>query len=157
MASISWGIGYAVFWAEKWIIGSWILKQSIIQDALERFMMRSSIKVVNSEYETNFLNTLKLNFSVFQNKGYFVILVLVFGGILILQLFRIYKGEKIKIKESAKYLVLSLLPLGWYMVTTNHATIHYWMTWRTAAVFIVIIFTALVESIDSDKKNCIER
>lgn len=157
MASVSWGIGYAVFWVEKWIIGSLILKQSIVQDALERFMMRSSIKVVNSEYETSFLKTLKLNFSVFQNKGYFVIFVLAFGGILILQLFRIYKGEKIKIKESAKYLVLSLLPLGWYLVTTNHATIHYWMTWRTAAVFIVIIFTALVESIDSDKKNGIER
>ena len=158
MASISWGIGYGVFWAEKWILGSMILKHSIMQDALEQIMVRSSIKVVNEEFDTSFWETLETNFSVFQNKGYFVILLIAFGGVLILQLFRIYKGEKVKIKESAKYLVLSLLPLGWYMVTTNHATIHYWMTWRTAAVFIIIIFTTLVEGVGIafDKRNSME-
>lgn len=151
MASISWGIGYVVFWAEKWIIGSMILENNIIQDAIDRLKMRSSMDVVGDEVNTLFIDTIKLNFSVFLKKGYLLIIVLAFGGILLVQLYRIYKGAKFEKGKFLNYSILMLLPLGWYMVTTNHSTVHYWMTWRTAATFLIIVFAALVDSVQKER------
>lgn len=147
MGVISWGIGYAVFWGEKWLIGSMILENSIIQDAIDRFKMRSSMDEAGGKLDTIFIDTIKINFSVFNKKGYLVILILTFGGVLLFQLYRMYKGAKFEKEHVIKYSVLVVVPLGWYMLTTNHATIHYWMTWRTAATFIIIIFAALVASV----------
>ena len=148
MASVTWGIGYVGLWIEKWIIGSLILRDSIWKDALERFMMRSSMTVTEGQVKAGFRDTIDVNFSVFNTKGYLVLLVLGFGILFLVQFYRLYKGAKFKKEIWINYMVLSVLPIGWYMVTTNHATIHYWMTWRNAAIFILILFTAGIMSIE---------
>lgn len=152
-ASISWGIGYVGLWIGKWGIGSLILRDNIVEDAINRFMMRSSMKVVEGEVDANLLDTIRINFSVFANKGYLSLLVICLGAVVLIQFYRCYRGAKFKKEKFFKYIVLLILPIGWYMVTTNHATEHYWMTWRNAALFILIVFTAGVMSVESKKLN----
>ena len=152
MASVSWGIGYVGFWIEKWGIGSLILMDNILEDALARFLMRSSMKVVEGEVKANFVDTLRINFSVFTNKGYLVVLILAFGVLFLVQFYRYHKGSKFKKEVFLNYIVLFILPIGWYMVTTNHATEHYWMTWRNAALFILIMFAAGIMCVEKSKE-----
>lgn len=149
-ASISWGIGYAVFWAEKWIIGSMILDDNIIQNAIKQLKYRSSMNEESKEIGTIFIETLKINFSVFTKKGYLVIIALALAGAFLFLLYKIYKGGNLQKSKLINYSSMLILPIGWYMITTNHAIIHYWMTWRTAATFIVIIFAILIDCVQKE-------
>ena len=113
-------------------------------------MMRSSLQVVEGEVDTSFIDTIRINFSVFSNKGYIAVLAITFVALLGVQLHRYYEGARLVKKEFFKYIILLVLPIGWYMVTTNHATEHYWMTWRNAALVILIIFAAVLEGVKED-------
>lgn len=148
MASVSWGMGYVGMWIGKWGIGSLILMDNILEDAIEQFMMRSSLKVVEYQVEANFIDTLKYNFSVFNNTGYRIIFLVAIVSLII---YIVGRKRRFQIEIFVKNIVLLILPIGWYAVTTNHSTEHYWMTWRSAALFVLIIFTAVLEGF-SDKK-----
>lgn len=149
-SSVSWGIGYSVFWAEKWIIGSMILEDNIIQNAINQLKLRSSMNTESKEISTIFIETLKINFSVFTKKGYMVIITLALAGAFLFLLYKIYKGGNFQKNKLINYSSMLILPIGWYMITTNHAIIHYWMTWRTAATFFIIIFAILIDSVQKE-------
>lgn len=148
-ASASWAMGYVGLWMGKWGIGSLILMDNILEDAVSRFMMRSSMKVVENEVNANFTSTIKSNFSVFTNMGFLTLLILVFVSLIV---YIICKKRKMQKDIFLKNIVLLVLPIGWYAVTTNHATEHYWMTWKNAALFILIIFTAILEGFSKEKE-----
>ena len=152
MASVSWGMGYLGLWVGKWGLGSLILMDNILEDALERFMMRSSIKVVENEVHANLTDTLANNFSVFSNKGYLFLMGVVFA---LLFVFLFYKKRKFQKEVFMKNIVLLILPIGWYVVTTNHSTEHYWMTWRNAALFVLIIFVSFLEGFSKKRDESI--
>ena len=153
MASISWGIGYVGLWMGKWGIGSLILMDNILEDAIERFLMRSSMKVVEGEVKTSFWETIKINFSVFSNKGYLALLIGMLLVIILLQLYRWHKGGSFKKGKFYNIIILLILPMGWYLVTSNHATEHYWMTWRNAALAVMIVFAAILMSYKEENRE----
>lgn len=62
-------------------------------------MMRRSITVVDGETKANFIDTIRINLSVFKNKGYLTLLGVTFGILFFVQLYRYYRGEKLNKKN----------------------------------------------------------
>ena len=146
-SSLYWGVGYVGFWAAKWIISSIVLSDNVVLDAIKRFMLRSSIEVEIVEQEATFWGTIVRNTGVFWHRGYLVFAIVC--AIMILVIKKKYKLQIMR-KKVLPYIFLALIPIGWYVVTTNHSTEHYWMTWRNAAIVIMCIITGIVKSL---KKN----
>ena len=67
-----------------------------------------------------------------------------------------YKNIKFNIKESIPYLIISLMPIAWFLVMVNHTWFHYCFTWRNLIIFYIGISTFLLklfstEDVDSNK------
>lgn len=150
--SISWGFGYAVFWGMKWIIASVVLGENVIGDALSEVSLRSSsYGGDNMEKTISYLEVLKRNFSALGKKT-FVLLALAMG----IYLFSLmYKNRKnIDYKKLIPYVLIALLPFGWYLVTRNHSYMHCWMTWR---ILNISIFAVCCGVISMCRDNSLQR
>ena len=51
ISSVAWGFGYFGIWAGKWLIGSIILKRSIIADATEQAKFRLSTNTGSVDFQ----------------------------------------------------------------------------------------------------------
>ena len=119
----SWGLGYLLMWAGKWLIGSALLKENIFA------VLR--------------------NFYIYFNL-YGVLLV----GILILWvgIWCIRNRAVMKIDQALLLLLVAAGPICWYLVTANHAYIHYWFTFRNLSVSI-FAFAMITETGKTHRKG----
>lgn len=128
-SSIFWGIGYIVFWAEKWVIGSLVLRENLFADAWNSLMLRSSHETEGQKL--TYLETLKNNFKGYDLRIWKVLFVILIVGLAALIAARMLQG-RIKIRTDLSYLIPMLLvacmPFAWYFVTVNHSYIHYGYT-----------------------------
>lgn len=125
---ISWGLGYAGLWGMKWVIASVVLGENVFGNAMDEMTLRSSAYSNDSMQSTvTYMGVIKQNLSVFEKKT-FMLLGLTMG----IYLFGlIYKNRKaFDYKKTVPYLLIALLPFGWYAVTRNHSYMHYFMAWR---------------------------
>lgn len=131
--SLFWGIGYIGQWMSKWIIASLVLSDNVIVDAAKQFLLRSSSssEAQNSVGKAVLFRTLKRNFSVFLEKGFVIILIVI---IVYLVWYLCSQKGRVSIISMIPFIMVSFYPLGWYMVTRNHSYVHYWMTWRNLTI-----------------------
>ena len=127
--SIFWGIGYAVMWAGKWIMGSLLTGMNLFVEALNVVSERTSHEAYDEKISSLF--------AVLRN-GYIYanLLGVILAAVLVIwvgyHLFR-YRSN---IKNSGwwLYVLVACGPVLWYCVTANHSYIHYWYTFRDLAV-----------------------
>lgn len=138
---ISWGFGYIGMWAGKWVVASVFTDSNVIAEAITAIKFRSSTSYNDNIF--TFAGAVKHNFDALNN-GAFKIMI-AFSAVV--WLFFVYKRRKTLNKSYVNTLILvclcSLLPFLRYLVTINHASIHYWFTFRELAVFVYGIMTAL--------------
>lgn len=135
---LSWGIGYIGMWSGKWICGSILLKENIINDALKQILNRTALE--SSQGEFTRWEVIAKNIDVFNELPLKLLLV----SFILVYIFRIiylsFRLKKIVIKNG--YLLLfSVVPLIWYCVLTNHSYIHFWFTFRTLSISVFSVFT----------------
>lgn len=127
----TWGCGYVLFWAGKWVGGSIILKSNIIRDAASAMRFRSGYQTVDQSF--SYLGVL------FRNLG----ARWIFLGILSLAFFIcvwIGKTKRTDVQNKARLLILfALLPFVWYLVVANHSYEHFWFTFRELAVTVYVL------------------
>ncbi len=135
---ISWGIGYIGMWFGKWVCGSILLKENIINDALKQMLNRTALE--SSQGEFTRWEVICKNLAIFNELPLKLLLV----SFILVYVFRIlylsFRLKKIAIRNG--YLLLfSAAPLIWYCVLTNHSYVHFWFTFRTLSISVFSIFT----------------
>lgn len=134
----SWGIGYVGMWFGKWVCGSILLKENIINDALKQILNRTALE--SSQGEFTRWEVISKNLDIFNELPLKLLLVSFILMYIIRIIYLSFKLKKVVIKNG--YLLLfSVAPLIWYCVLTNHSYVHFWFTFRTLSISVFSIFT----------------
>lgn len=82
----------------------------------------------------------------------------IIGIYTIYYLIKNYKNITLNIKGAIPYLIISLMPITWFLVMANHTWFHFWFTWRNLIVFYIGtgIFLLKLFKIKGDNSNRIE-
>jgi hypothetical protein len=144
--SIFWGLGYGLFWLTKWIITDIFFVKGAFLAAYQQVLYRSTYQV---DKNFSYLNTLKLN--LFQLIGYdksnkIIVFTIFLISILIFIFFN--KINKKTIKEIIPFVLMGLIPYGWYMISASHAYLHVWFTYRNQLITVfslVMIYLKLID------------
>lgn len=128
-SSFCWGIGYVVFWAEKWVIGSLVLGENLFADAWNSLMLRSSHETEGQGI--TYSATLQNNFKGYDLRIWKVIFGLLLAALIFLIVARILQGRGSVATDASllvPLLLVACMPFAWYFVTMNHSYIHYGYT-----------------------------
>ncbi|HBK27526.1 MAG TPA: hypothetical protein DDY92_03050 [Dialister sp.] len=156
---IAWGFGYCGMYMGKWII-SWLLTgYNTFLEASRQASYRMSISTVGGEGNVSFhaWNVIVKNLAVLAKDPIFIFsMILCF---LCLYLILKKKGtitNKSNISLQYALGLVSISPLVWYSVLTNHSYVHSWFTFRELSIFIFSIGCLLVSKLlekENDSRN----
>ena len=139
VCSIAWCIGYALFWAAKWVLSSLALHVDVIADAANQIVLRTGgdaqkpydpISALDRNCEMMYLSqgrTLAL-----------AALALLLGLILCAVLFH---RKRAHILRQLPLLAIAAYPYIWYVIIQNHSYIVYLYTYRSQ---MITVFAALL-------------
>lgn len=143
----SWAVGYVGMWAGKWLIGSLILGQNILGLAGSKLAERSSLGYADKGLLYGMRAALSANIKSFLKTPatLFAILLAVVILILFTSICRKYGFDwKKAISTFFPFAVIAVIPLAWFMVTSQHAVIHYWFTNKALVVSVFAGLAGLV-------------
>lgn len=149
LTGIFWIAGYALTWLSKWIIGSLVLRTNIIANAVEQASFRIG---GSSDMPTDHIGTLLLNLKTMFPK---IVIVLLLITVLIFIYF-VIKSRPISKNPWPVLLQLALIavtPYVWYMVFSNHSQIHAWFTYRSQAITVFALLSAIAFLISPRTSN----
>lgn len=126
--SMFWGIGYGGLWGLKWLIGDLITGKSVLSDAVEQVVYRTSDTV--SDKVITFSKLLHELLSSMRQYTW-MLLVLMIG---IYFVWQIVKTKKVKVNMILTYAAIGTFPFIWFYVLKNHSFGHYWFTYRELAI-----------------------
>ncbi len=126
---IAWGFGYGIMWAGKWLIGSLLTGENLLDSALGVVTFRMSGQAY--EEKLNRVMAVLRNGYIYFNFIGIALAVLVIVWIIV---FIYRKHRKVKGMELLPLGLVACMPVLWYLTMANHSYIHYWYTFRALAV-----------------------
>ena len=142
----SWAVGYGMMWAGKWFIGSLILKRNILTVAGGKLIERSS---ADANLAGNVYGSLTANITRFLHTPVtllLIVLTVIFCIVLLRQLCRKQKTIVQTALVIFPFAVLAVVPIAWYLISSQHAVIHYWFTNKALVVSVFAGLAALVKA-----------
>lgn len=125
---VYWAIGYFVMWGSKWILGDIFTNETVIKDAIDSVINRTSSVANGQKY--SILDCIYSNYAKFiatPIKYIFILYVVICIAIIV------KNKKKIDIHVLTIYIYVALLPILWYSFTINHSMLHdYLFTNKTA-------------------------
>ena len=144
----SWAVGYVGMWSGKWLIGSLLLGENVLALAAGKLSERSSGEVEGSLLQM-IRASLSANIRSFLHTPAALVL-LILAAALLLQLIRGLRTGKAGPAQTGTlffpFVILAIIPIAWYVVTAQHAVIHYWFTNKTLVVSVFAGLAALVKA-----------
>jgi hypothetical protein len=139
--TITWGAGYGISWFAKWIIASLVIGRNVIANGIEMFFHRAGGE------EWSRIDAIEKNFGAMNH-----IVVGITLGLLIISLILMFTANK-KMNFAVNLLLLFILlyPVYWFIVLTNHSTLHYWFVHRILLVFEFGVFALFWNNVTSLK------
>lgn len=151
---IAWGIGYFGIWVGKWLLGSVITRQNLINSAMEAASTRASTTTAIEEISR--LSAIKgAIIEVFSAPVIFICIIILIA-LLILLATKKLRFEKEKALSNLWMLIIGLIPIAWYIVLANHSLWHLFFTYRTITVLVFAIgcyITSTITSVNHDDKK----
>lgn len=129
--AFSWGIGYGMLWALKWILASIILGDNIVLDAINQIITRTSSDT-GEESITIFRLLLQQIRGFYQVTVLFITILLV--GVIVYRLLK--KGKSFGQTIVCTLALIAMIPMFWVCVTRNHAYLHPYITCRNFSITI---------------------
>lgn len=155
-SSIIWLIGYSITWLSKWIIYDVIYKEGLIKSAIHQVIYRTK----NSNSNTDVTIQDVLVTLIGKNLRYAIEAL----NVEILVIFVMIKRYKIKLKPASEYIkenipiiIISAMPLVWYIVLTNHTVLHLRFTYRHMLIFLIGILICMKNIFIIEKKEKIKK
>lgn len=146
----AWVFGYGFFWVLKWILATLILGRNVIADAIESIFYRVGevdeyAKALLQAYHR--WEVLYTNWRVYENGVFSAILIawVVWG------IYHHLRGRWEGRPGNGACLLISLSSLVWYLVLSNHTTIHHIFTYRIYNVAILAVIIFIAESVPAHK------
>ena len=124
LAGLHWGIGYAGFWAMKWVLGGVVLGADMLHNTMASLEVRS---FGETEQETNsyimvcLRNVKRLLNAAFCSTAFIYACYCVS---------HYRKKFYLLIRDNIIFVLIACIPFAWYLVTKNHADIHIHFTYR---------------------------
>ena len=136
LASIAWGIGYALLWSSKWVIGYGLTGFNLLADAAQQIGVRTSQQYYGIELTIPKM----LQFIIFGEEralGWKIPLL-----VLALSIVYIFLQKGLKVQRQWLWLLLvALIVPVWFLLMRQHSIMHLWFTLRA---FLVTIYALLL-------------
>lgn len=153
--SLLWGVGYLGMWAQKWLITDITLQTGTIKDALltlgERTGTVSEVSALQGYFQV-----LQENLGHFGNKA-FLFLLCGTAAWLTMGFIRnkikrkaIHQKPITGITEAIPFIILSLFPFGWFLVTQNHSMEHGIFTCKIISISVFAFFCIFLSQKERD-------
>lgn len=143
--SFIWLLGYASIWSSKWLIG-WILTgENIIDTAMACAQQRVGNTIVFGGVEMYMNQFFDIILTKISNIIYPICIAI---GIVIALLILYFYKNRDKVKKFNWLVIISLMPIGWFIVMKNHSLQHIFFTWRD---FMLTLWCMLIFSFSNTK------
>lgn len=151
--TLLWGIGWIATNLAKWVIVDILYDRNLVHKSIVQFIFRSQgASTENLAWYDGLLNNW---IWALKNTGRFFAVI---GIYTIYHLIKNHENIILDIKGAIPYLIISLMPITWFLVMVNHTWFHFWFTWRNLIVFYIGTGTFLLKlfKIKGDNSNRIE-
>lgn len=132
---IYWAIGYFVFWILKWMVVAIFVDNTILENVISNFKFRTFGDAVEGINKYEQLTCFKglAEYLIFNVKNLSIILVLAIALIFTILIKKLKYNNKLNFTKNniVPYLLISLIPICWFIVFSNHSFIHSFFTYRT--------------------------
>ncbi len=151
--TLLWGMGWIITNLTKWIIVDILYNRNLIYKSIMQFIFRS---LGTSEENLAWYMGLSNNWNWAFRHTLMFFSTLIFY--VIYTLIRNYKNITINVKQAIPYLMISFMPIAWFMVMVNHTWFHFWFTWRNLILFYIGIGIFLLKLFgEKDETERIEK
>lgn len=132
LLSALWSLGYVGMWAGKLLIAGIFGYPAIVRNAISAFLVRVSL---DGTEPINRLSVIQMNFHMYTRK---MLLMMLFPALVVF----LYGAAKALRHCQGRFtplvavpsLLTALLPLGWYLIASEHSFIHSWYSHRSLAI-----------------------
>lgn len=142
---VFWAVGYGVFWAMKWLIGSLVLGRNIITDAVEQAGFRIA---GDAAHATTPIDALIVNFAVLTPDDAFSKTLIVIAVILMALIVLVFHKKISRLLQGIPLLLVAVSPILWMIVLSNHSQIHAPFVFRILAVFLFAMLCLFIYAVD---------
>ena len=125
-ACIAWGLGYGLLWASKWVLSAIVLGTNAFGDALGTASYRVGANGLGARIDAIRANVNTM-FDTWQR-------YLVAALAVVLLVVGIVRHRRPCLPLAISLLVVTLLPILWYVALANHSTIHAFFVYRALSV-----------------------
>lgn len=123
-----WLFGYGGMWASKWVLASVFLGVDVIGDALNQAAIRTGQTSVEGSSQS-LISGLIGNVNAAGSAGIVIMIVLAVAIVLLILRWR-REGLDSTSLTALALLMCAMVPYIWYVVLSNHSSIHWWFTYR---------------------------
>ncbi len=150
LGSLGWGVGYFGIWIGKWALGSVITGVNLFKSAVKAATSRTSTTTAIEEISRT--AAIKGAFGeIFTNPICWMLSIATIAIVVLLVMKKI-KLNKQEAQSNLGILIISLIPLVWYIIFANHSTWHLFFTYRTLSVFIFAIICYITSILETPKR-----
>lgn len=146
-AGLVWGIAYAMTWISKWAISATAFGPGAVMREI-RLMIAFRLSGTNDAVEKRFGAATRANWETWIQLDSLVTVVVVICMLIaaVVVLNTLWKKRPLCLGWAATYAVLSLIPLAWYEIVSNHSQIHAWFTFRALPTSLAVLMLGVAMS-----------
>lgn len=137
LAGLHWGIGYADFWAVKWVLGGVVLGADMLRNTMASLEVRSlgeTEQATNSYIMVCLRNVKRLLNVAFCSTAFIYVCYCIS---------HYRKKSYLLIKDNIIFILIACIPFAWYLVTKNHADIHIHFTYRNLWITVFAVLCVI--------------
>lgn len=127
-----------------------IFNKNIVKTAINQIIFRGY------SIETSYLDTIILNFASAGNYMIFITGVLIIYNFIVLIKRRI-KNKNYNINYNLFFIIISLTPFIWYLLTENHAYAHSYFTYKNLLILTLSQFFLFINNYNTMEINIYEK
>ena len=164
-STLTWFVGFGLTWISKWILFDFIYNNNLLELALNQIIYRSTgnlnfgISNLLKSTENKIIIELLLILGELSSKG-LIYASIAFVVISIPLAIYIKKScikltvlkFKVWIQQCFPLIIISVLPLLWYILLSSHTTKHLFFTYRNMSIFLFAISICLTKFFSLQKK-----
>ncbi len=164
-STLTWFVGFGLTWISKWILFDFIYNNNLLELALNQIIYRSTgnldfgISNLSKSTENKIIIELLLILAELSSKGliYASIVFVVISIPLAIYIKKFHiKLTVLKfnvwVQQYFPLIIISVLPLLWYILLSSHTTKHLFFTYRNMSIFLFAISICLTKFFSLQKK-----
>lgn len=165
-STLTWFVGFGLTWISKWILFDFIYNNNLLELALNQIIYRSTgnldfgISNLSKSTENKIIIELLLILGELSSKGliYASIAFVVISIPLTIYIKKFHikltvLKFKVWVQQCFPLIIISVLPLLWYILLSSHTTKHLFFTYRNMSIFLFAISICLSKLLSLPKKQ----